>query len=221
MPKSQFSLLFLAAAVVIMSGCSSKPTEPPVAEAPKAAESAPAPAPAAPPAEQALVGEVTQVAADGSNMTVRTSDGQDHQVEVKPDTVVRTIQHGATQTGEATATGAKAVGTDVKKGTMVAVRYTEDSGKMVAREVQGASKTTVKQSEVVVEKVSDDGKTVWVKTKDGTQEAYEVSKDATVAAGKKVGEAGKVSANAVTTGTKATITWTEKAGKKVAHFFQH
>jgi hypothetical protein len=217
MSKSQFSLLFLAAAVLVMSGCSSKPPEP-AAEAPKAAETAPAAAPAA---DQAIVGEVTQVAADGSSMTVRTSDGQDHQVEVKPDTMVRTIQHGATEAGEATASGAKAVGTEVKKGTMVAVHYTEEGGKMVAREVQGASKETVKQSEVVIEKVEDGGKTVWVKTKDGTLEAYEVSKNATVATGKKVGEAGKVSANAVASGTKATITWTEKAGKKVAHIFQH
>ena len=53
-----------------------------------------------------------------------------------------------------------------------------------------ASKEVLKESEVVIHKVEDGGRKVIVKTKDGAQQACQVSKDVTVTTGKKIADAG-------------------------------
>jgi len=65
------------------------------------------------------------------------------------------------------------------------------------------------------------GERIIVKTKDGAEEVYEVGKRATVATGNKITEVGKWTGDKVVAGTKATISYTEEAGKKVVHFVEH
>jgi ElaB/YqjD/DUF883 family membrane-anchored ribosome-binding protein len=157
----------------------------------------------------------------GESITIRTKDGKVQKVEVGPDTEVKGLKSGAEEVGKGAAGVAKAAASEIKKGTRVAITYTEKEGKLIAHKVQHASKEVVKESEVVIHKVEDGGKKVLVKTKDGTEHVYEVSKDATVAAAKKTGEFGHMIGGKLTEGAKATLHFTEESGKKVVHFVQH
>ncbi len=72
-----------------------------------------------------------------------------------------------------------------------------------------------------IHKVGDTGEKIVIKTKNGTEEAYDVSKKAVVTSGKKIGEISKVVANKTVEGTKATVHFTEEAGRKIVHFIEH
>lgn len=209
--------LSVAAIAVLSVGCSSnKPAPPP--EPPKAAESAPPP-PAV--EESAIVGQLQSVGPNGSPIVIRTSDGQDHTIQVAQDTEVSSLHDGAVQVAKGAEEMAKTAVGGVKKGTMVAVHFTEKEGKLVASKVKTGSKEVVKETEVVVTKVDEGGRKVWVKTKDGAEHVYEVSKDATIATGKKVSEVGKATGSKIAEGTKATIHFTEQQGQKLMHFMKH
>lgn len=209
------SLLTAAATVVFLAGCSSKP---PATETPKTTAEAPAP-PQEP--THAIVGEVQEVDPQGSSITIRTANGEIHRVQVDSEAHVTGLKQGASETGKGITHLAKAVGTDVKKGTMVAVKYTEKEGKLIAHEVKHASKEVVKGTEVVVHKVVDGGKRVVVKTRDGVEHTYEVGKDVTVTAGKQIAKAGTATGSAISEGAKATLHFTEEQGSKVVHFVSH
>ncbi len=218
MSKPLIALLTLSALGVFGVGCSSKPPQP-VAETPKAAEPVVAEAPAEP--THAIVGEVTEVDPAGAYVKVRTSDGKEHRVEIGSKSELRTMEHGVEQVAHGTEEVAKATARDVKKGTMIAIRYSEKEGKLVAHNIQHASKEVVKKSEVVIHKIEDDGRKIIVKTKDGAEKVYEVSKDVTIATGDKLSHIGKATGEKLVEGTKATIHFTEKSGKSIAHFVHH
>jgi hypothetical protein len=57
------------------------------------------------------------------------------------------------------------------------------------------------------------GKSIVVKTADGTEETYHFASHAVGKAGKEIAEGSEKSA-------KVTVYYTEKAGQKVAHFFK-
>jgi hypothetical protein len=144
-----------------------------------------------------------------------------HRIEVASHTEVNGLKDAASEAGKGVAGMAKAVGTDLKRGTTVVVKYTEKEGKLVAHEVRHTSKVVVKQSEGVVHKVEDGGKKVLVKTQEGTQQAFEVGKDATVTTSKKIAGAGATAGAYIAEGAKATVHYTEEATNKVAHFVSH
>lgn len=205
----------LAVAGLVLAGCSKPPepaTEAPKAEAVETSEAEPT---------HALSGELEEAAAADSHLVIRTDDGQRHRVEVHSGTKMNPFRHAAEQIGAGTKEMAQATASSVKKGTMVAVRYTEKEGKLVAHHVQHASGQTVKKTEAIVHRIDDDGRKIVVKTKDGAEEVYEVSKDATHASARKIASVGKAAGAEIKSGTKATIHFTEEAGKKVAHFFHH
>jgi len=213
---TKFSLLTAAAIGLFLAGCSSKPTAPaPPTEPPKAATEA------RPEPTHAIAGEVQEADPQGGSITVRTAQGEVHRVEVAPHTEVKGLKEGTSEVGKGAAGMAKAVGTDVKRGTMVVVKYTEREGTLVAHEVKHASKDVVKESEVVIHKVEDGGKRVIVKTSNGAKQVYEVSKDATVTTGKEIASAGSATGAKISEGAKATIHFTEDAGNKVVHFVSH
>jgi hypothetical protein len=64
-----------------------------------------------------------------------------------------------------------------------------------------------------VEKVDSPGKTIVVKTADGTEKTFMLSAHA-------VGDSGKEIGKGTEKGTKVVVYSTEDAGKKVAHFFE-
>ena len=208
----------VATLALIGAGCSSnKPAEPP-----KAAESAPPATPAAPPpADSAIAGEVRSIDPAGSSMTVRTADGKTHRVHVTPETKVDALHHGVAEGGRGAEAIARTTAQDIKKGTVVAIHYAEKEGKMVASHVKRGSKAVVKESEVVIRKVDQEGRKVYAKAKDGTEHVYEVGKEATIATGNKIADVGKVTGEKLKEGTQATIHFSEESGRKVMHFLKH
>ena len=219
MPTKNPSLIPVAVFALLLGGCSSKPTQQPAAEAPKA--EAPKPVAEAPPAPtHAIVGQVQQVDPQGAYIVVKTADGKQQRVQTTPDTEFGTLKHGTVEIAKGAEGFAKLTAAEVKKGTMVTVRYTEKEGKLIAHEVGHAARKTVKQSEVVFQKMEQGGEKIIVKTTNGAEEVYDVGKRATVTTGNKITEAGKWTGDKVVAGTKATISYTEEAGKKVVHFVE-
>jgi arginine repressor len=168
-----------------------------------------------------MVGEVRSVDPKGESIVIRTNDGVSHTVHVNPDTKVASLHDGVVEVGKGAEAIAKVTADEVKKGTMVAVHYTEKEGKMVASQVKRGSKAIVKEGEVVIQKIDQEGRTITVKTKDGAEHVYEVGKEATIATGNKVAEVGKATGSKIAEGTKATIHFSEQQGQKIIHFLKH
>jgi len=156
-------------------------------------------------AASAIHGTVTKVDAAGKTITLKTKDGTEHTVHYVDTTVVKG--------GQATADAAKDSYRGVKEGSEVVVEYTKKGTVDTADEIDNLSKRTAKTVEGTVVKVGKDGKTVTIKTADGTEKTFETA-----------GKGAEISAKDVGTGTeksaKVTVTYTEKAGKAIGHFFE-
>jgi hypothetical protein len=153
----------------------------------------------------ALRGTVTKVDAAGKTVVVKTKEGTEHTIHFVDKTAVRG--------GEATEAGAKDTFQGVKVGSEVVVHYSEKGVEKTAVEVDKLGKDGVKSVDGTVKTVGKDGKTVIVKSADGTEHAFEVAGSDTEAAAKDIGKGTEKSA-------KVTVYYTEEAGKKVARFFQ-
>jgi hypothetical protein len=131
---------------------------------------------------------------------VKAADGTEQTIHF----VGRTVAHGA----EATGKGSKDAFLGMKEGDEVLVHYTVKGSVKTADEVDHIGKDGVKASVVTVKSVDRGAKTVAVKTADGADETYHLTGRA----------AREMGTGADKTG-KATVYYTEEAGKKVAHFF--
>jgi hypothetical protein len=150
----------------------------------------------------AIHGVVTKVDDASKTIVVKTKDGTEHTLHFLDKTVV----HG-------TETGAKDTFHGVKEGSEVVAHYTVKGTEKSAVEVDQVGKDGLKAVDGTVTKVGDDGKTVTVKAADGTEQTFDV-----IGHGAKVGteDVGKGAVK----GGKVTVYYTEKSGKKVAHFFE-
>ena len=153
----------------------------------------------------ALHGVVTKVDAAAKTIVVKTKDGTEHTIHFVDKTTVR----GA----EGVETGAKDTFHGVKEGSEVVAHYTVKGTEKTAVEVDKVGKDGMKSVEGTVTKVGEGGKTIAVKTADGTEHVFDVAghdtKVAAVDTGKAADKTGKV-----------TVYYTVDAGKKVAHFFE-
>ena len=146
----------------------------------------------------AVHGTVTKIDSASKTMVVKTKDGTEHTVHYTEKTAV----WGA----DKTAAGAKDSYKGVVEGSEVVVKYTEKGADKSATEIDKVGKDGLKSVDGTVEKVGKDGKTVVVKSADGTEHTFEV--------------AGKDTAQGATKAGKATVYYSEEGGKKVAHFFE-
>ena len=80
-------------------------------------------------------------------------------------------------------------------------------------EIDKIGKDGMKSIDGTVTKVGDGGKTVVVKSADGTEHTFKVAGQDTATAATEIGK------GADKTG-KVTVYYTEQGGKKIAHFFQ-
>jgi len=156
-------------------------------------------------AVSAVHGVVTKVDSAAKTIVVKTKDGTEHTIHFVDKTTVR----GA----EGVETGAKDTFHGVKEGSEVVAHYTVEGTDKTAVEVDKVGKDGMKSMEGVVTKVGEGGKTVTVKTADGTERTFDV-----VGHGTKV--AAVDTAKGTEKGAKVTVYYTEGAGKKVAHFFE-
>ena len=153
----------------------------------------------------AVSGSVKKVDAATKTVVVKTADGTEHTFHF----VERTTVHGA----HAGAAGAKDAFHGVKEGTDVIVHYTKKGTEETAEEVDHVGKDGLKATEGTVSKIDRGGKTLVVKTADGTEETYRLTVHAAKDAGKDIAKGTEKSA-------KVTVYYTEQGGRKVAHFFK-
>jgi len=153
----------------------------------------------------AVHGTVTKLDSVAKTMVVKTKDGTEHTIHF----VDKTAVHGA----DATATGAKDTFHGITEGSEVVAHYTEKGAEKTGVEVDKVAKEGVKTIDGTVSHVGEGGKVVVVKAADGTEHTFQVVGHDTVASAEEIGKAADKSA-------KFTVYYTEKAGKKVAHFFE-
>jgi hypothetical protein len=153
----------------------------------------------------AVHGTVTKLDSGAKTMVVKTKDGTEHTIHF----VDKTTVHGA----EATAGGAKDTFHGITEGSEVVAHYTEKGAEKTGVEVDKVAKDGVKTFDGTVSRVGKDGKTVVVKAADGTEQTFQVVGHDTAVSAEEIGKGADKSA-------KFTVYYTEKAGKKVAHFFE-
>jgi hypothetical protein len=150
----------------------------------------------------AVHGVITKTDAAAKTIVVKTADGTEHTVHFVDKTVVNGTEAGAKDTFHG-----------LKEGSEVAVHYTAKGSEKTAVEVDKLGKDGVKSVDGTITKVGEGGKTVTVKTADGTEHVFSVAGHDTTAAAKDLGKGTEK-------GGKVTVYYTEEGGKKVAHFFQ-
>ena len=157
----------------------------------------------------AVSGAVTKVDKTSKTFAINTADGTEHVFKYTDNTMVR----AAKDTGSDAKKGGLDAYMDGKEGTNVVVHYTEKGADKTAVGVDDLGKDTLKVSEGTVTKVDEAARTVTVKTKDGAEDTYQLSKTAVVDTSKGVAKGTKE-------GEKVTVQYTEEGGKKVAHFLR-
>ena len=156
-------------------------------------------------AATAVEGTVKKVDSATKTMIVTTKDGTDHTIHFTDKSVV----HGAKDTGK----GFDFAGKEVKEGSDVVVHVSKKGSVETADELDHVGKDGMHAAEGTITKVDHTGKTVTVKSADGTEHVYKVSSRALATAGKSTDDA-------VKKGTKTTVYYTEDGVNKVVHFFK-
>ena len=152
----------------------------------------------------AVHGTITKLDVGTKTVVVKTADGTDHSVRFLDNTAV----HGFHTAEE----GAKGSFHDLKEGTEVVVHYSDAKGKDTAVEIDRVGKDGLKGTEGTISKLDRAGKTITVKTVDGTEHTFELTERA-------ADDGGKDIANGTEKGTKVVVYSTERTGKNIAHFF--
>jgi hypothetical protein len=107
----------------------------------------------------------------------------------------------------------KGVAVKIKAGTRVAVHYTVKGTDETAHEVDVLGKGGLKAARGSIDGIDRGSRSLVLRTEDGTKETFSLSRRAADDTGKGLGDGTKHAA-------KATVYFTEDAGKKVAHFFE-
>ena len=101
------------------------------------------------------------------------------------------------------------------------VSYTTEGSDKVATEFKFIGNGNTKVGKGTVVAVDKSAETITVKTKDGTEETYHLSKDCTIDTAKGTVKVSDWTAGGVKEGTEVTVHVTDEAGKKVAHLVVH
>jgi hypothetical protein len=157
----------------------------------------------------AVHGTITKLDSGTKTMVVKTADGTEHTFKF----VGKTAVHGAKAGVHETAMGAEDTFHGLKEGTEVVAHYTEKGSEKTAVEVDDVGKDGIKSVDGTITHIDRAGRTVAVKTADGTEETFKLSGHAAADAGKDIGKGSEKT-------TKVTVYYTEEAGKKTAHFFE-
>lgn len=161
----------------------------------------------------AVGGVVTKIDSAAKTITVKAADGTEHVFKYTEATTVRAAEKG----GMVAKKGAIDTYMAGKEGTHAVVRYTGEGAEKTAVGVDDLGKGTVEVGEGTVTGVDKAARTVTIKAEDGTESTYHVAKDATIDTGHGIAKGSELVAKK---GEKATVHYTDEAGKKVVHFFK-
>jgi arginine repressor len=157
----------------------------------------------------AVHGTITKLDSASKTVVVKTADGTEHSVKF----VDKTTVHGAKASVHETSMGAKDTFHGLKEGSEVVAHYTAKGTEKTAVEVDDVGKDGIKSVDGTVTHIDRAGKTIAVKTADGTEETFKLSAHAADDAGKDIAKGTEKTAH-------VTVYYTEEAGKKTAHFFE-
>jgi arginine repressor len=153
----------------------------------------------------AVHGTVSKVDSTSHTVVVKTADGTEHSLHFVKETTI----HGVHASGDA----AKDSWHGVTEGTEVVAHYTKSGTEDTAVEIDKVGKGGLKATEGTIKDIDRGGKTIVVKTADGTEETFKLTGHAAKDGGKDIAEGSEK-------GAKVVVYSTEVSGKKVAHFFE-
>lgn len=163
-----------------------------------------------------LSGVVTKVDKHAKTIGVKTADGTEHVFKYTEKTGI----HGVKEGDKGVKTGALDTYFAGKEGTQVTVRYTRKGADEVAMGVDDLGKDTQRMATGTVTKIDNTAHTMTIKTEDGAEQTFSVSKDAARDSEKGVMKGWDYTAAKAKDGDKVVVHYTESAGKKIAHFFE-
>jgi hypothetical protein len=161
----------------------------------------------------AVAGVVTKIDSAAKTITVKAADGTEHVFKYTEATTI----HAAEKGGTVAKKGALDTYMAGKEGTHAVVRYTGEGADKTAVGVDDLGKRSVEVGEGTVTGVDKTARTVTIKAEDGTESTYHVAKDATIDTEHGITKGSELIAKK---GEKATVHYTDEAGKKVVHFFK-
>ncbi len=161
----------------------------------------------------AVAGVVTKVDSAAKTITLKAADGTEHVFKYTEKTTVRAAEKGA----KAAKTGSVDAYMAGKEGSHAVVRYTGEGADKSAVAVDNFGRRSMHVGEGTVTDVDKGDRTVTIKTEDGTVHTFHVAKDATIDTEHGVTKDSELVAKK---GEKATVHYTDEAGKKVVHFFK-
>ena len=150
-------------------------------------------------------GTVTKIDRTAKTIAVKTADGTEHVFHWAKDTTV----HGV----ESADMAAQGAWHGLKEGSEVVAHSTKRGTEETAVEVDKVGDTGLKKTEGIIKEIDRRGRRLVVKSTDGTEHAFTLTKHAADDSGKDVG-------NGAEKGAKVAIYSTENAGKSVVHFFE-
>jgi hypothetical protein len=163
--------------------------------------------------EHAIAGEIEKIDHASRTIQIRTADG----VEATVKFTDRTTVHGLKDVSRALELEAKA---GLEGGSAV-IHYTGQGADRTAVEIDHLGKRTLKTAKGTVVRVDEAGTFVVVKTKTGTDETFEFTKDAVVDSDRGVETAEAGTGKSIKKGTEVTVHYSESAGKKLLHLLEH
>jgi Cu/Ag efflux protein CusF len=161
-------------------------------------------------------GVITKVDKDAKTLSVKTADGADHVFKYTEKTTVHAFHQGS----EDAKAGLMDTYFEGKEGSQVVVRYSKKGADDVASKVSDLGKDSQKIAKGTITKVDKDGHRLTIKAEDGTEQTYDVGKDAAGDSEKGVMRGWDYTATKAKEGDKVVLHYTSSAGKKIVHFFE-
>jgi len=153
----------------------------------------------------AVDGSVKKIDTATKVVVVKTTDGTEHTFHYADDLVVHGSKAGVKGTRDALH--------DMSEGSEVAVHYSAVRGQETAHEIDRLGGDGLKVAEGTVSHVDRAGRKVSIKTADGTEQSFDLTRRAAKDTDKDVAESADKAA-------KVSVYYTENAGKKTVHFIK-
>jgi hypothetical protein len=162
----------------------------------------------------AVAGVITKLDSAAKTIALKTADGTEHVFKYTKATTVHIAQEG----GQAAKAGAVDTYMAGKEGTHAVIHYTGEGANETAVHVEDLGQHSLQVGQGTVTRVDKAARTITIKAEDGTESTYHVAKDATIDTEHGVTKHSELIAKK---GEKATVHYTDEAGKKIVHLVKH
>lgn len=159
--------------------------------------------------KRAIIGSVETVDKAAKTVAVKTADGTIETIKFTGKTAVRGLKDAA-----------KAVDFAGLEGSFIVAHYTIKGAEKTASAFEYIGRETPKVAEGTIKVVGKAGRTVAVKTAEGSEEVFDLSERAMIDTGEGVADASEFTARETADGARVTVHFTEQGGRKIAHFIK-